>query len=102
MAPEDFNVVTIFQKSNRKLKTAPEPPEPFKPSLKMTINEGSKLQAEFAFTCNSGCYAPFPDAGSLPLFSCGNEASMCVNYRPMDSCFNILRSSIDLMKSTET
>ena len=40
--------------------------------------ESRDREIEFAFTCNSGCYAPFPDAGSLPLFSCGNEASMCV------------------------
>jgi len=39
--------------------------------------ESRDREIEFAFTCNSGCYAPFPDAGSLPLFSCGNEASMC-------------------------
>ena len=34
-------------------------------------------EINFAFKCNSGCYAPIPDAGSLPLFSCGNEASKC-------------------------
>jgi hypothetical protein len=43
--------------------------------------ESRDREIEFAFTCNSGCYAPFPDAGSLPLFSCGNEASMCVWIR---------------------
>ncbi len=40
--------------------------------------ESSNREIEFAFKCNSGCYAPIPDAGSLPLFSCGNEASKCV------------------------
>ena len=43
--------------------------------------ESRDREIEFAFTCNSGCYAPFPDAGSLPLFSCGNEVSMCVCAR---------------------
>ncbi len=40
--------------------------------------ESRDREIEFAFTCNSWCYAPFHDAGSLPLYSCGNEASKYV------------------------
>jgi hypothetical protein len=35
--PEDFDTVSIFRQCNRKLKTASESTEPFKPSLKTAI-----------------------------------------------------------------
>ena len=37
MPPEDFDTVSIFRQCNRKLKSASESTEPFKPSLKTAI-----------------------------------------------------------------
>jgi hypothetical protein len=46
MAPEDFDIVSIFQQCNRKLKTASESTEPFKPSLKTAIEMNEEITGQ--------------------------------------------------------